>query len=83
MFILGDRWWPQTAKQDGDLSCFCVMYGGNVGSTWMLEVSLFGVGTMLQLERDARPMVKRQRQATNRFAPLFPRGALTKSEYCS
>ena len=24
--ILGDRWWPQTAKQDGDKICSCLLY---------------------------------------------------------
>ena len=38
-------------------------------SAQMLEVSLSGVGTVLRLERDARSMVKRLRQATNEYAP--------------
>ena len=34
----------------------------------MWKVSLFGVGTVLRLERDASSMVKRLRQATNEYA---------------
>ena len=53
--ILGDRWWPQTAKQVGDrkANSFYVIYGRSVMSAQMLEVSLLGVGTVLRLERDA------------------------------
>ena len=53
--ILGDRWWPQTVKQDGDRisnQCLC-KYGRSVMSAKMLKVSLLGVGTVLRLERDA------------------------------
>ena len=62
--ILGDRWWPQTAKQDGDRM-----------SAQLLEVSLLGVGTVLRLERDTWLMVKWLRQATSEYAtpPLPPR----------
>ena len=58
--ILGDRWWPQTAKQDGDRigNSFYVVYGRSVTSAQMLEVSLLGVGTVLRLEMDAWSMVK-------------------------
>ena len=35
-------------------------------SAQMLEASLFGVGTVLRLERDAWSMVKLLRQATNK-----------------
>ena len=35
----------------------------------MLEVYLFGVGTVLRLERDAWSMVKGLRQATNEYDP--------------
>ena len=38
-------------------------------SAKMLEVSLLRVETVLRLERDAWPMVKRLRQATNEYAP--------------
>ena len=53
--ILGDRWWPQAAKQKGNKisKSFFVIYGDNVMSAQMLEVSLLGVGMMLRLERDA------------------------------
>ena len=58
--ILGDRWWPQTTKQEGDKDKHnvSVTYGKNVMSAHMLEVSLLGVGTVLRLERDAWSMVK-------------------------
>ena len=42
--VLGDRWWPQTAKRDGDRiskQFLCVAYGRSVTSAQMLEVSLF------------------------------------------
>ena len=39
----------------------CVVYGRNVMSTSLLEVSLSGVRTVLHLERDAWSMVKRLR----------------------
>ena len=48
--IPGDRWWPQTVKQDGDR--ISKLYGRIVMSAQMLEVSLLGVGTVLRLERD-------------------------------
>ena len=40
--ILGDRWWPQTAKQDGDRinEQFYVIYGKGVMSAQTLEVTL-------------------------------------------
>ena len=44
--ILGDRWWPQTAKQDGDsiIKQFsCSIYGESVTSAQRLEVSLLRV----------------------------------------
>ena len=58
----------------------CVVYGRNVMSTSMLEVSPVGVGTVLRLERDAWSMVKPLRQATNEYATppgmlLFPLAA--------
>ena len=57
--ILGDRWWPQTAKQDGGMigKQFYVVCGRRVVSAQVLEVSLI-VGTVLRLERDAWSMVK-------------------------
>ena len=56
--ILGDRWWPQTAKQVGDRisKYFYVIYGRSVMSAQMLEVSLLGVETVLRLKRDAWSM---------------------------
>ena len=62
--ILGDRLWPQKAKQQGDkinknILCNILYMEKNVMSAQMLEVSLLGVGTMLRLERDdAWSMVK-------------------------
>ena len=60
--IVGGRWWPQTAKQDGDRiskQFLCsIDYGRSVMSAQMLEVSILGVGTVLRLERDALSMVK-------------------------
>ena len=56
--ILGDRWCPQTAKQEGDKKSktFLRNIWKNTMSAQMLEVSLLGVGTVLRLERDAWPM---------------------------
>ena len=53
--ILGDRWWPHAAKQEGDTisNGSYVTYGKKVTSAQMLEVSLFGVGTVFRLERGA------------------------------
>ena len=58
--ILRDRWWSQTAKQEGDKISkqFYVIYGRTVMSAQMLEVSLLGVGTVLRLGRDAWSMFK-------------------------
>ena len=58
--ILGDRWWPQTTKQDGDRisKSFYVVYGRSIISAHMLEMSLLGVETVLRLERDAWSTVK-------------------------
>ena len=72
--ILGDRWWPQTAKQDGNriskqFLCSIYIYGKIVMSAQMLEVSLLGVGTVLRLGRGAWSMVQWLRQATNEYAP--------------
>ena len=67
--IVGDRWWPQTAKQEGDRTGkqLYVIHGRSVMSTQMLEVSLLGVGTVLRFERDAWSMVKCLREATNEY----------------
>ena len=59
--ILGDRWWPQTVKRDGDRiskQFLYVVYGKGVMSAQLLEVSLLGVGTVLRFGRDAWSMVK-------------------------
>ena len=60
--IPGDRWWPQTAKQEGDkISNLCKIRKKNVVSAQMLEVSIRStryVGTVLRLEGDARSRVK-------------------------
>ena len=58
--ILGDRWWAQTAKQEGDKisKTFQSNVLKNVMSAQMLEVSLIEEGMLLLLERDAWSMVK-------------------------
>ena len=59
--IVGDRWWPQKAKQRGDRitkTFSCNIWKKNVMSAQVLKVSLLGVGTVLRLERDAWSMVK-------------------------
>ena len=56
--ILGDRWWPQTAKQDGDRTSkqfLCNIWKKrnqrpNVGG---VSIRLVGVGTVRRLEMDA------------------------------
>ena len=61
--ILGDRWWPQTAKLDGDRiskQFLCNIWkkrnerpnGGGV------SIGLLGVGTVLRIERGVWLMVK-------------------------
>ena len=58
--ILGDRWWPHTAKQDGDRISkqFLCNIQKKRNERPNVEVSLSGVGTILRLERDAWSMVK-------------------------
>lgn len=53
--ILGDRWWPQKAKQKGDKICstFNEMYAKHAMSARIFEVSTVATGTMLRPERDA------------------------------
>ena len=55
--ILGDRWWPQTAKQEGD-----EISKKFLRNIWKKRnervVSLLGVETVLRLERDAWSIVK-------------------------
>ena len=72
--IPGDRWWPQTAKQDGDridkqFLCNTLKKRNerpNVGGVSIRS----GNGTPSR--RDAWSMVKRLRQATNEYAPPLP-----------
>ena len=58
--LIGDRWWSQTAKQEGDKvrKTFFVIYGEKAMNAQMSVVSLGGVGTVLSLERDAWTMIK-------------------------
>ena len=54
--ILGDRWRPQTAKQEGDedkQKSLHEIYGENVMSAQTLEVYLLGAGIVFHLERNA------------------------------
>ena len=48
------------ATQEGDKvsKTLCAIYGENVMSAQMLEVSPLGGGTELRVERDTPPMVK-------------------------
>ena len=57
--ILGERWWPQKAKQEGDKirKKFQCNIWKNVMSAKCRRCPL-GVGTVLRLERDAWSMVK-------------------------
>lgn len=63
MAIPGDKWWPKTAKLDGDkiVNGFYVMYRTNVMRAEKLTVALLGVETMPRLETDALSMVERLR----------------------
>ena len=60
--ILGDGWWPQTAKQDGDRISKPFQYNmwkkRNERPKCWRSVPRSGVGTVLRLERDAWSMVK-------------------------
>ena len=58
--ILGDGWWPKAAKLAGDNTSKknYVIYGNDVMSAQMSEVSLVGVGTVLRLESDTWSMVQ-------------------------
>ena len=58
--ILGGRWWPQPAKQDGYRISkpFYVIFGRSVMIAQTLETSLLGVGTVPRFERDAWSMVQ-------------------------
>ena len=74
--IIGDTCWPQAGKQEGDkvskTKSNCVIYGKNVMSAQLSEMSLLGVGTVVRLERDAWSMVKRLWQATYQYPPPTP-----------
>ena len=51
--IVGDRWWPQAAKQEGDKiskTFLRSIYRNSVMSAQLLEVSFLGVETVLRLE---------------------------------
>ena len=53
--ILGDRWWPQKTKQQGDKASkklLCNIWKSAM-SAQMLEVSLLGAEAALRLEWDA------------------------------
>ena len=58
--LLGDRWWPQAAEQEGIslAKSFYGTYGNDVVGAETLEVSRLGVGTVLHLEREAWSVVK-------------------------
>ena len=56
--ILGEIWWPQTAKEEGDEQKKTALHGRNALSAQALEASLLGVGMVLRLERDAWSMDK-------------------------
>ena len=49
--ILGDRWWPQAAQQEGDKTSkkfLCNIWKQRKMSAQLLEVSLLGVGAALR-----------------------------------
>lgn len=56
--ILGNRWWPHSAKEEGDIFCFHAIFGRNVLIAKMLAASLLVVGTVRRLESDAWLMAK-------------------------
>ena len=58
----------ETGRGQDKQTVVYVVYGRSVVSAQIMEVSLFGVGTVLRLERDARSMVKLLRRATNEYA---------------
>ena len=58
--ILGNRWWPQTAKQDRDRiskQFLCNIWKKHYERPNVGCVSRLGVGTVFRLERDAWSMV--------------------------
>ena len=59
--ILGDRWWAQTAKQEGDKiskKFLCNIWKKRNERPNVGGVQVLGLGTVLSLERDAWSMVK-------------------------
>ena len=61
--ILGDRWWPKTAEEDGEKisqKFRFVKCGGKKRNERLLVggVPIIGVGTVLRLERDAWSMAQ-------------------------
>ena len=79
--ILGDKWWPQAAKQEE---------GVKTSKTFLCNIwkqrnerptvgSVRSIGTVLHLETDAWSMVKRLKQATNEYDPLSPRSVQGKA----
>lgn len=69
--ILGDRSWPQTAKQkrNNKIRKIFLCGGGNAMSAHMLEVCLIEVKTVLCLEREAWSTVKSPRQTPGADVP--------------
>ena len=69
--ILGDRWWPQTAKQDGDK--MCKRFPCNVWKTRNERPNVGGVSIRSRngapLIRDAWLMAMRLKQATIEYVP--------------
>ena len=75
------RWWPQAAGDSGRghvrlAKMLYVIHGHNVMSTHLLEVSLFGVGTVCSVSKGMR-VLGRLRQATNKYLPPPPPAAAT------
>ena len=60
--ILADRWWPHAAKQKGgeyrNHNYSYAIYGINVMSAHILEISLARVAMVLRFPRDTQSMVK-------------------------
>ena len=57
---LGNSWWPQTGKQEGDdkIKLFNAIYWKIVVNAQASEVSRLGIGTVLRLERNSWSTVK-------------------------
>ena len=58
--ILADRWWPQTAKENGDNMCktFECNIWKKVNERPRIGGVFFGVGTVLRHERDVLSTIK-------------------------